>query len=110
MSDLLAWIAAARWRMSASHCFEGLLIHVPCALLARSWWVGALCVVVWYWSRKKLEVEVSLSPDNHVAVWADGWFPWQWNWYQVLDVALPAISSFTIAWLSPPVLQFTWPF
>jgi len=89
-------------------CFEGLLIHVPCALLAQSWWVGALCVVVWYWSRKKLEIEYAVSPDDHVPAWASGWFRWQWSAYQVLDVALPAISSCAIALMSPPVFHFGW--
>lgn len=97
MSELLKWIAAARWRESASHCFEGLLIQLPTALIAQSWWIGALCTVVWYWSRKKLEVEDAVDLADHPAVWADGWFPWQWSWYQVLDVVLPAISSCALA-------------
>jgi hypothetical protein len=97
MQALLNWISAARWRESASHCFEGLIVYMPTALLLRNWWVGAACVVVWYWSRKKLEVEVAADPNNHVKVWALGWFPWQWSWYQVLDVVLPAISSFALA-------------
>lgn len=97
MSALLTWIKGARWRESLSHCPEGLLILIPTALILRSWWVGAACVVVWYWSRKKLECEIAVSPGNHVSAWTTGWFPWQWSLYQVLDVALPAITSFALA-------------
>ncbi|MFM0165656.1 hypothetical protein PQR39_35140 [Paraburkholderia sediminicola] len=110
MNALLNWIAGARWRESASHCAEGLLIQIPTALIAQSWWVGALCTVVWYWSRKKLEIEVAASPGNHVSVWADGWFPWQWSWYQVLDVVLPAISSCALAFLLMRYgIRIAWP-
>ncbi|WP_429575317.1 hypothetical protein [Paraburkholderia sp. UCT70] len=66
--------------------------------------MGAIAVIVWYWSRKKVEVELeSLAPDawsdpsTHAYSWAVGWFPWQWDAYKVLDLVLPAISSGLIA-------------
>jgi hypothetical protein len=33
MNALLTWIAAARWRLSLPHCFEGLLIQIPIGVL-----------------------------------------------------------------------------
>jgi hypothetical protein len=99
LTSLLTWIACARWRRSLSHCIEGLLIQFPLSLVVGNWWIGALCVVIWYWSRKKLEVEISAANGrSHVFVWASGWFPWQWTRYQMLDVLLPAVSSMLIAW------------
>lgn len=102
-AKLLAWFKATRFHESVSHCLEGFLIFLPCALLARSWWVAALCVMVWYWSRKKLECEYDAMPENatdasHVDTWAIGWFPWQWSRYQVLDVVLPAAWFALLAW------------
>jgi hypothetical protein len=99
LGSLLTWIVGARWRRSLSHCIEGLLIQLPISLVVGNWWIGALCVVVWYWSRKKLEVEISAAHGrSHVFVWRAGWFPWHWTWYQLFDVVLPAISSMVIAW------------
>src|SRR5260370_33668143 len=99
MNKIIQWIKGARWRMSLSHCVEGLLIQTPATLVTRNAWFGALAVVIWYWSRKKLEVETSSEKpgQTHVNTWALGWFPWQWSAYQVLDVVLPALSSFLIA-------------
>jgi hypothetical protein len=99
MNSILNWIKGARWRMSLSHCFEGLLIQTPVTLLSQSFWFGALAVVVWYWSRKKLEAEIAFlaADESHVDSWTVGWFPWQWEAYMVLDVVMPAISSFAIA-------------
>ena len=106
MNRLLAWIAAARWRQSLSHCFEGLFIQVPIALAVQSWWTASLCTVVWYYSRKKLEVELaSAYGSRHVYVWSAGWLPWDWSSYQVLDVVLPTLSSCLIAWA-----MHGWPF
>lgn len=103
MNRLLAWFAAKRWRMSLSHCFEGLLIQIPIGFLV-DFRIGALAVVVWYWSRKKIEAEFeSLGREafdayqSHVDSWTVGWFPWQWDAYKIMDVALPAISSALIA-------------
>ncbi|KVQ35736.1 hypothetical protein WK03_35295 [Burkholderia cepacia] len=101
MSNVLKWIKGARWRMSLSHCFEGLLIQAPVTLLTGNEWFGAFGVVIWYWSRKKLEAETSIETagQTHVDTWAAGWFPWQWGAYMVLDVVLPALTSFLIAYL-----------
>ncbi len=103
MNALLNWFAAVRWRMALSHCLEGLLIQIPLGLLF-DFRVGALGVVVWYWSRKKLEMELeSLQPEesaafsSHAYTWAIGWFPWQWDAYKMMDVALPTISSSLVA-------------
>lgn len=99
MSALLNWFAGARWRLSLSHCAEGLLVQLPVTLITRNAWTGLLAVVVWYWSRKKLEAELaSASPnENHAYTWATGWFPWDWDAYQVLDVVMPAVSGAAIA-------------
>jgi hypothetical protein len=103
MTVLLDWFAAARWRMSLSHCIEGLLVHVPVGLLF-DFRIGALAVIVWYWSRKKLESELetldgeeSLAFESHAYTWAIGWFPWQWDGYKVLDLVLPTLSAMLIA-------------
>jgi hypothetical protein len=60
---------------------EGLLIQIPLGLLL-DFRIGALGVVVWYWSRKKLEMELeTLKPEEsldlspHAYTWAIGWFP-----------------------------------
>ncbi|MBN3839284.1 hypothetical protein [Burkholderia sp. Ac-20349] len=102
MAVLLQWIKRARWHASLSHCFEGLLIQIPMTIVTSSHWYGAASVVVWYWSRKKLEVEISSqgAGDTHVDVWTCGWFPWEWDRYKALDVLLPAASSFAIAALA----------
>jgi hypothetical protein len=116
MKTLLAWFAAKRWRMSFSHCLEGLLIQIPLGLLF-GFRIGALCVVVWYYSRKKLEMELealpadeSLAFASHAYTWSVGWFPWQWDAYKVLDLVLPALSSALIAGVMlgyhPPLSQF----
>lgn len=99
MNGITNWIKGARWRMSLSHCAEGLLIQVPVTLVTRNVWFGALAVVVWYWSRKKLEAEIAGEQpgQTHVDTWTRGWFPWQWDVYMMLDVVLPAASSFLIA-------------
>jgi hypothetical protein len=98
MNALLNWFAAERWRLSLSHCLEGLLIQIPIGLLF-DFRLGAIAVIVWYWSRKKLEAELEvLLPDaSHAYSWAVGWFPWQWGAYEVLDLVLPALSSALIA-------------
>lgn len=103
MKTLLAWIAAKRWRLSLSHCFEGLLIQIPVGLLF-DFRAGALAVIVWYWSRKKLEVERDAKEpgQSDASVWTVGWFPWQWDKYKVLDVVLPAISSGLISLVMLP--------
>ena len=104
MKTILDWFAAARWRLSLSHCFEGLLVQIPMTLLL-GWYAGAVSVVVWYWSRKKLEVEIDNGHDaNPASTWAVGWFPWQWDKYQVLDVVLPAITSGLIAYLGSKLI------
>lgn len=94
MSRLLAWIAAARWRLSLSHCVEALLIQTTIGLLF-DFRIGAAAVVVWYWSRKKLEAERAAKGwgGSDASVWTVGWFPWQWDRFMVLDLVLPAISS-----------------
>lgn len=99
MNTLLNWFAVKRWHMSVSHCPEALLIQIPVGLLF-NFWIGALAVVLWYWSRKKLEAELEvLAPgESHAWTWSVGWFPWQWDKYMVLDVLLPAASSALLAW------------
>ncbi len=106
MTALLDWFAAARWRMSLSHCLEGLLIQVPVGLLF-NFRIGALAVIVWYWSRKKLECELEtldagevLAFEKHAYTWAIGWLPWHWDIYKVLDLVLPALSAILIAMLA----------
>ncbi|MFW6855290.1 hypothetical protein ACODYM_28785 [Burkholderia gladioli] len=99
MAHLLTWIKGARWRESLSHCVEGLIPLAVLTLVTWSAWFGAAGVVIWYWSRKKLEVEIAGEQpgQTHVDTWLAGWFPWQWSLYQVLDVVFPTLSSFAIA-------------
>jgi hypothetical protein len=99
MNGITNWIKGARWRMSLSHCVEGLLIQIPATLVTHDLRCGVLAVVIWYWSRKKLEVEIASEQpgQTHVDTWTRGWFPWQWDAYQALDVVLPALSSCLIA-------------
>jgi len=100
LAKLIIWFGGARWRLSLSHCLEGLLIQLPVALLCGAP-AGVLAVVVWYWSRKKLEVEeLHGHATDPAASWGYGWFPWTWDKWQVLDVVLPSLSSAALALLS----------
>jgi hypothetical protein len=95
----MKWFNGARWRLSLSHCFEGLLIQIPVALLF-GLTTGTVAVIAWYWSRKKLEIEiVNGHGQDPVATWSVGWFPWTWCKYMQLDLYLPAVSSIAISFL-----------
>ncbi|WP_062167718.1 hypothetical protein [Burkholderia sp. PAMC 26561] len=100
MTPFIRWVLAARWHRSVSHCVEGLLVQVPVTLVTRNPWFGAASVLIWYWSRKKLEVEFERKGKRSTAlVWKQGWFPWEWGWARVLDVLIPTVTSFLLAWL-----------
>jgi len=100
MGPFIKWVLQARWHRSVSHCVEGLLVQIPVTLITLNPWFGAGSVVIWYWSRKKLEVEFDRKGKGPTAlVWATGWFPWEWGWARVLDVLAPALTSFLLAWL-----------
>lgn len=87
------FIRAKRYRLSVSHCFVGLLIQIPVTLLFGSL-CGAVAVVSWYWSRKKIEIEALHGHDiDPVSTWAIGWFPWQWDLYRQLDLYCPIVSA-----------------
>jgi len=99
MTTLLAWFEAARWRLSLSHLLEMWLVWVPVCLATQSTVIAGWAVVVWYYSRKKLENENAAGhAQNPAATWSVGWFPWQWSKYQMLDVLFPAIPSIIIPW------------
>lgn len=88
---MMDWIKGARWRYSLMHIPEGALVYVAC--LWAGCWPAALAVVVWYWSRKKAEVEAVLWSQGHThteTTWK-GWLPWQWSGWQVLDVVAPGL-------------------
>jgi len=91
------WFNKFRWRLSLSHCLEGLLIQLPVAPNIRAT-VSPIAVIVWYWSRKKLEIEIiNGHGKDPVKTWSVGWFPWTWDKYRQLDLYFPAISSIAIA-------------
>jgi hypothetical protein len=99
-SKLIQWLDEARWHKSVSHCFEGLLIYIPTAILGYFIWnitgifLGAICVATWYWSREKVQQEYKLKGDGNTnTVWARGWFPFQWDLWSQLDLYLPVLSS-----------------
>ncbi len=100
MTAVLTWFKAERWRLSFSHCITGLIIQLPMTLLLGHWG-GAASVVVWFWSRKKLEMEFKAgrTPEDVTKTWTAGFFPWQWPRVYVFDVLYPAITSFAIAYL-----------
>ena len=84
----MKWFNGARWRLSFSHCLEGLLIQIPVALL-----FGMT-------TGKKLEVEMIAGHDHDpVATWYVGWFPWTCDKCRQLDLYLPAFSSIAISFL-----------
>lgn len=109
------WVNAARWHKSASHCIEGALIYMPMTVIsclivmwltnslqvALHWapWVGTVAVIVWYWSREKVEYEFSrkVPGASTVSVWSIGWFPWEWDLYSQMDLFLPAVSSILVS-------------
>ncbi|HDR9098349.1 TPA: hypothetical protein QDB15_000716 [Burkholderia vietnamiensis] len=98
LAQLLAWIQGARWRRSLSHCLEGLAIQVPMTLVTANVWFGAASVVVWYWSRKTAETQFAAKgAASTITVWNVGLFPWQWDGWKVVDVLMPAASSFLLA-------------
>lgn len=97
MTAFLSWFSAARWHESIGHCLVSLLILIPIGLLTVPA-IGALSVLVFYWSRKKTETEDWLD-QPHTTTFCDGWFPWQWgDWYMTLDVVCPTLSSALLAW------------
>jgi hypothetical protein len=53
----MEWFNGARWRLSLSHCFEGLLIQIPVALLF-GLTAGTVAVIAWYWSREAQSIAV----------------------------------------------------
>jgi len=96
---MMNWFNESRWRLSLSHCLEGLLIQLPVAMLF-GLMTGTVAVIAWYWSRKKLEIEIIAGHDkNPVLTWSVGWFPWTWDKWLQLDLYLPAISSIAILFL-----------
>ena len=99
MRPFIRWVLKARWHRSVSHCIEGLLVQIPVTLITLNPWFGACGVVIWYWSRKKIEVEFERKGKGSTAlVWTAGWFPWEWGWARVLDVLAPSLTSFLLAW------------
>ena len=87
----------SRVGLSLSHCIEGLIVQIPVTFIFGVT-VGPIAVIVWYWSRKKLEIEIIAGHDNDpVSTWRVGWFPWTWDKYRQLDLYFPAISSIAIA-------------
>lgn len=107
MNWLMNWFHGARWRMSLSHCLEALLMQVPVAFIAEflgvakthSWWVGALVVAVWYWSREKTQYEnrVKVSGESDTTVWGRGFWPGDWGLDSMLDLVFPVASSAALA-------------
>nr|DAP64282.1 MAG TPA: hypothetical protein [Caudoviricetes sp.] len=95
MNALIAWLKSTRFHMSLSHCLEGFMIFGPILAITRQPFTAALCVVVWYWSGKHYE---SMTPGDHATSWSAGWFPWQWTRYQFLDVLIPAVWFYFLAW------------
>lgn len=105
MAALIAWIKAARWHKSLSHCGVGLLLFLPIGFFSGQWGWAAWSVVVWYYSRKVAETQLDLKHlhglNSTVDVWSKGLWPWQW-WafdpYRVLDVLAPAVSCALLAY------------
>ena len=107
MSALIKWFSGARWKLAFSHCFEGLLVHAPVAIvawlcgapIAAAWAIGAACVIVFYYSQEKTEYQLSVvwPGQSHITVWTQGWFPWQWDRGSQLDLLFPFASSSVIA-------------
>lgn len=99
-SKLVAWLTAARWRLSAVHCITALPIQLISAYFF-SLWVGAYAVLVFFYSRKVLECqeEAKVPGQSHATVWYVGLLPWNWEFYKILDVALPVATSYLIAFL-----------
>jgi len=100
MEKLILWLTSARWHLSFIHIFVALPIQLITAYLF-NFWVGAYAVVVFFYSRKLIECEEEAKAPgaSHATVWSEGIFPWQWDKYQILDVVLPTISSYLIAFL-----------
>jgi hypothetical protein len=38
------------------------------------------------------------KPASHHSIGSAGWFPWQWTRYQFLDVLIPAVWFYFLAW------------
>jgi hypothetical protein len=97
---MIAWLTAARWRLSAIHCVVALPIQLITAFFF-NFWVGAYAVVIFFYSRKLIECEeeVKIPGQSHATVWTAGILPWTWEKSKMLDVLLPTVSSYLIAFL-----------
>lgn len=64
-------------------------------------WLSAAEVNAWYYSRKKLEVEIEnqKAGESHAFLWAIGWWPGSWDKYKRLDWILPTATAILVAML-----------
>lgn len=101
MSKFISFLTSARWYLSLVHCLIALPIQLITGLIFNVW-VGAYAVVIFFYSRKLIECEdeAKTTPNqSHATVWTAGILPWTWDKYKMLDVLLPAVSSYVIAYL-----------
>jgi hypothetical protein len=83
-------ITKERLLSSFSHILSGFVPFVIGFLLTQSFWIGTLCVFMYFWSREKCQHQYLLKGDKPTyTVWNKGWFPWEWSFASQLDLYIP---------------------
>jgi hypothetical protein len=95
MQSILNWISAARWRKSLSHCFEAIGPYVVASLAFWNVWCGVATVIGWAYSREVIQSQMKAKQPgaSTVTVWYVGYLPWQWDFWSMMDVLFPVVSS-----------------
>lgn len=91
-----------------SHIVIGVAMQAALALdlgLARvrkAWWFGAVFAIGFYFSRKKLEVELRADPSglHRAATWDLGWIPFLWPKAYQLQFYAPTAAVLIVAVLA----------
>lgn len=102
MNAIIAWLKAARWHPSAFHALEMWFPWISCYLAAKYGgpvWAALVAVILYYWQRKRTEMQAEVSPGNLIAVPWVGLFPWQWTPAMQLDFTIPTVLACIAAWL-----------
>jgi hypothetical protein len=69
------------------------------ARIRGAWWFGAVFAIGFYFSRKKLEVELHADPSglHKASTWALGWIPFLWPAAYQLQFYAPTAAVLLVA-------------
>jgi|WetSurMetagenome_2_1015567.scaffolds.fasta_scaffold334124_1 hypothetical protein len=76
-------------------------VALSLAGVRRAWWFGAAFAIGFYFSRKKLEVELHADPSgvHKASTWGLGWVPFLWPATYQLQFYAPAAAVLLMAFL-----------